>query len=279
MRALLLFACIVPGILVGAGRAVRAADTSFASTDHVLCDMATSEAERETGVPNELLTAISRVEAGHRDPDTGATTAWPWTIDVEGHGHFYRSKDEAIEAVRAFQANGARSIDIGCMQVNLLQHPDAFASLSDAFDPRTNALWAARFLTGLFRQTRSWPHAAAAYHSMTPEIGADYQDQVLRMWAEGDGAPPGREDRPGNPVGRAAPAMASITDGEAASPFGADYAPVVASRYKASGQSNAPGQGNAPGQSSGNGRSLAAYRALPIAMASRPLLAARFRGS
>ena len=274
MRAPLFLACILPFLLAAPVPAPAAEDVSFAGTDHVLCDMATSEAERETGVPNELLTAISRVETGHRDPDTGATTAWPWTIDVEGHGHFYRSKDEAIAAVRTFQAGGARSIDVGCMQINLLQHPDAFASLTDAFDPRTNALWGARFLIGLFRQTGSWPHAAAAYHSMTPEIGADYQEQVLRMWAEGDGPPSGRVDHAG-PTGHVSTMTASSgAAGTVASPFGHDHAPVVASRYAAAAQSHAGGNGGG-----GGGRGLAAYRAMPIAMASRALFPARFRGS
>ena len=42
-----------------------------------------------------------------------------------------------------------RSIDIGCAQVNLMHHPDAFASLEQAFDPMANADYAARFLKQL----------------------------------------------------------------------------------------------------------------------------------
>ena len=51
--------------------------------------------------------------------------------------------------MRAVQAQGVRSIDIGCMQVNLMHHPNAFATLDAAFDPLANALYAARFLTEL----------------------------------------------------------------------------------------------------------------------------------
>ena len=67
-----------------------------------------------------------------------------------------------------------RSIDVGCMQVNLLHHPQAFATLEQAFDPPTNARYAARFLISLFHQTADWPKAGALYHSATPEIAADY---------------------------------------------------------------------------------------------------------
>jgi hypothetical protein len=37
------------------------------------------------------------------------------------------------------QGEGVRSIDIGCMQINLVHHPDAFGSLEAGFDPITNA--------------------------------------------------------------------------------------------------------------------------------------------
>ena len=77
--------------------------------------------------------------------------------------------------MRALQAQGVRSIDVGCMQVNLMHHPNAFASLDAAFDPTANALYAARFLNTLYGISGSWVQATAAYHSQTPAIGADYQ--------------------------------------------------------------------------------------------------------
>ncbi len=119
------------------------------------------------------------VESGKRDPVSGAVYPWPWTINAEGIGHWYESKAEAIAAVQALQARGVRSIDVGCMQVNLSFHPEAFASLDMAFDPMTNAAYGARFLQQLFNQTNAWPLAAAAYHSFTPDVGADYATKVL----------------------------------------------------------------------------------------------------
>ena len=239
-----------------------------ADTDHVLCRMATAAAERETGVPDQLLTAISRVESGRVDPETGRKEAWPWTIDVEGTGHLYASKQAAIEAVLAFQAQGARSIDIGCMQINLMQHPEAFSSLDEAFDPTANAMFAAHFLTGLFQQTGSWPHAAAAYHSQTPQLGQDYQNQVLAMWAMGDGLVT-RETKGGSGarVGAGGPAVAaSSSGGGSGSPFGVTAAAPIASHY-----------GPRPTiLSAGVGRSLADYRTRPIALASRLAPAQRF---
>ncbi len=71
---------------------------------------------------------------------------WPWTINVAGQGFFFPTKALAVTAVRELLASGVQSIDVGCLQVNLMFHPAAFASLEQAFDPMANARYAARFL-------------------------------------------------------------------------------------------------------------------------------------
>lgn len=247
--------------------------------DHLLCHLATSEAEHDTGVPDQLLSAISRVESGRTDPETGRMEAWPWSINVEGVGHVYPDRAAAVAAVRAYQAEGRRSIDIGCMQINLQQHPEAFASLEDAFDPRSNAAFAARFLRQLFVQTGSWPHAAAAYHSQTPELGRDYQTQVLAQWAEGDGPVAAGEPGPhraGPSPSRAWPAIAASTPPASVSPFGPHATSFAASAPPASVRAIAYGPTATVRSLSSAGRGLAAYRLMPIAMSGRPMVASQF---
>lgn len=146
------------------------------------CLQAASVAEQALVIPAKLLAAIAEVESVRADPLTHRFVPWPWTINVEGVGHFYETKQAAVDAVRSFQAAGARSIDVGCMQVNLMYHPTAFASLEEAFDPGANALYAARFLRDLYRQTSNWPQATAFYHSQTPALGTDYASNVLARW-------------------------------------------------------------------------------------------------
>jgi Transglycosylase SLT domain len=148
----------------------------------LLCRQAIAAAARVHGVPPALMAAVGRVESGRRDPASGAMHPWPWTVDADGQGSFYGTKQQAIAAVLSFQANGVRSIDVGCMQVNLLHHPQAFASLDQAFDPSANADYAARFLVELHGQTGSWPKATAFYHSTTPELGAAYEQKVMQAW-------------------------------------------------------------------------------------------------
>jgi len=150
----------------------------------ILCRQAIESAAPAHGVPTALLAAMGRVESGRRDRTGTASHPWPWTVDAEGQGAFYDSKAEAIAAVRVLQARGVRSIDVGCMQVNLMHHPDAFGSLAQAFDPTANADYAARFLHDLFGQTGTWPKAAALYHSATPDLAAEYQRKVMAVWPE-----------------------------------------------------------------------------------------------
>ena len=150
------------------------------------CGTAIAAAEKARGTAPGLLAAIGVVESGRHDPTTRRRTPWPWTVTAEGVGTFYAGKAEAIRAVETLRARNINSIDVGCMQVNLLHHRDAFRTLDDAFDPATNTLYAARFLKSLFARLGEWPKAAAAYHSLTPALGAQYSQLVSAVWS---GAP------------------------------------------------------------------------------------------
>ncbi|HYZ61220.1 MAG TPA: transglycosylase SLT domain-containing protein [Acetobacteraceae bacterium] len=221
-----------------------------------LCRNAIAAAERASGVPDRLMQAIGIVESGRAD-ERGGVTAWPWTINVEGVGYVFDTKAEAIAAVNAHRARGARSIDVGCMQVNLLHHGDAFASLEEAFDPATNARYAAAFLQRLLAQTGSWPRAAAGYHSLTPDIGGEYARKVLAVWA-----------RPG--LGPSAPELPRFAN----SPFAAT-APTApfAGNMALQGSATAriiPLSGSSP--SGTVGRGLDAYRAAPTQLATSAFL-------
>ena len=145
-----------------------------------LCEAAIAAAEAGSAVPPNLLTMIARVESGRAD-FAGHARAWPWTTNINGVGAFYDSKAEAIAAVRTHQARGERSIDVGCMQVNLFYHADAFADLEEAFDPGANARYAERFLSELQARFKTWPLATAAYHSQVQERGEDYSRMVYGL--------------------------------------------------------------------------------------------------
>lgn len=146
------------------------------------CAAAALSATQLAGLPTNLLLAIGIDESGRTDPLSGATRPWPWTINVDGVGHFFDDKASAINYVRLARASGAHSIDVGCFQISLLHHPDAFASLDDAFDPAENAAYAAGFLNRLHDRNGGWAAAIAAYHSATTDLGLPYERHVLATW-------------------------------------------------------------------------------------------------
>ncbi len=155
---------------------------AHAMDDAAACGAETARQEKTQAIPDRLLHAISLVESGRWNSESRASFAWPWTVMAEGEGRFLPSKAAAIAEVRKLQAAGVRNIDVGCMQVNLLAHPDAFASLDEAFEPATNVAYAARFLAGLHDSTQNWPTAGAYYHSQTPNLAAAYKARLISTW-------------------------------------------------------------------------------------------------
>ena len=152
--------------------------------DAFVCGSETIRQERLQQIPDRLLHAISLVEFGRWDNDRRASFAWPWTVTAEGEGRFLPSKAEAIAEVTRLKAKGVANIDVGCMQVNLLAHPNAFASLDEAFDPAANVAYGARFLTELRAGTSDWETAAAYYHSQTPALAAAYKAKLVAAWKD-----------------------------------------------------------------------------------------------
>ncbi len=147
-----------------------------------VCQSATQHAEASRDLPKDLLTAISQAESGKWDSVKQAIIAWPWTVTSGGKGRYFPDKASAIAHVRDLQGKGVRNIDVGCLQVNLHYHPKAFANLEEAFDPKTNALYAARFLAKLHQSNKSWTTAIERYHSATPSRGGPYRERVLGFW-------------------------------------------------------------------------------------------------
>ena len=147
-----------------------------------VCALHASRHERLKGIPRHLLASISKVESGRYDKATKEVIAWPWTINAEGKGFRYKTKYEAITAVKKLQSQGVKSIDVGCMQVNLHHHKKAFKTLEDAFDPRKNIDYAARFLSDLKENHKSWTQAVAHYHSATPKHHRPYRKKVYDTW-------------------------------------------------------------------------------------------------
>ena len=170
------------------------ADMAAEMPDMSACGVAGRLAERASALPVNLLVSIGMVESGRVDPLTGHVAPWPWTVNVDGSGHFFEDKAAAEAFVRLAESSGAQDVDVGCFQVSLQNHPHAFATLDDAFDPIDNADYAAQFLTQLKAQTGGWNTAIADYHSARPDLGLPYQRRVLAAWHGLGNVPLGMDD-------------------------------------------------------------------------------------
>ncbi len=148
-----------------------------------LCTHLLPQYEKQYGIPKHLLSAIASTESGRYHEGLKIRIPWPWTINAGGKGYYFNNKQDAVAAVQKFQRQGMQSIDVGCMQVNLMHHPEAFSSLDKAFDPQTNIAYAAGFLRNLYNEEKSWKHAAADYHSKEPGRGGRYVGQVYDSWS------------------------------------------------------------------------------------------------
>ena len=153
------------------------------------CDHAAAKAAEKTGVPIDILLAITRVETGRGGAEP---RPWPWTINADGQGNWYETMDAAVMAATTHLTDGTASFDIGCFQLNIRWHGEHFASISDMFDPMKNAEYAATFLAQLYQESGNWSEAVAAYHSRTPDLAEQYLQKVKAVLS-GPNAPTAAE--------------------------------------------------------------------------------------
>lgn len=136
-------------------------------------------------VPLGVLYAVGMTETGRR----GSLN--PYALNIEGPSFFPVNLDEAIRRFELARKDGARLIDVGCMQINYYFHGRQFRSLEAMFDPRENVEYAAQFLKALRAREGNWTLAAARYHAGPDNNPAQkkYVCQVIsNMVASGFGA-------------------------------------------------------------------------------------------
>ena len=145
-----------------------------------LCLFLIQQEERRQGIPDLLLQAVAQIESGHtlghlRFP-------WPWSVNVRGKTYVFRVKHQAVFIVRKLAKRGIHNVDVGCMQINLYHHKNAFRSLEDAFDPRHNIRYGGQLLRGLYQSKGGWDKAVSYYHSGNFRRQLRYQKKVFRHW-------------------------------------------------------------------------------------------------
>jgi Transglycosylase SLT domain len=122
-----------------------------------------------TGVPVELLLAISHVESGFQ----------PHALNVSGRSFFPSSHDEALGLLRRSGDN----VDIGLMQVNWGLWGKRFdLSKFELLDPQLNVVAGAKILEHCIHVSGSWWRGVGLYHSQKNRRQRDYIEKVWRSY-------------------------------------------------------------------------------------------------
>jgi soluble lytic murein transglycosylase-like protein len=152
--------------------------------ERLACEREMTRAAATNGVPLNVLYSVGLTETGRKGELS------PYDMNIDGKDVHSLSLAEAITTFARAKAQGAKLIDIGCMQINHRWHGADFASLSEMFDPARNVEYAARFLKNLRAEEGSWTLAVARYNAGPDNPAAEraYVCAVIRnMIASGFG--------------------------------------------------------------------------------------------
>ena len=168
---------------------VQAKTQDLRVDDAYVCMQATTKIEKQFQIKKHLLTTSASVETGRYNKAKKQTLSWPWTINAQGKGQYFETKEEAVKAVKELQAKGVKSIDVGCMQINLMYHGDAFKNAEEALDPYKNVEYGAKYLKKLYaRKGNDWLKAAMAYHSNVLKKALRYKKKIVVAYDRVKGA-------------------------------------------------------------------------------------------
>ena len=145
--------------IVLAAAFISSAVPAIAAAGANACEAEILRAARTYGVPAGILYAVGLTETGNKG------SLQPNALNIEGRAVFARSQQQALIEFQKARQDGAKLIDLGCMQINHHYHADQFASVRQMLDPRLNVDYAARFLVQLKRRHQSWSMAVARYHA------------------------------------------------------------------------------------------------------------------
>ena len=128
-----------------------------------------TRAAAATGIPVELLLAISHVESGFQ----------PHALNVSGRPFYPSSIYEAVGLLKRSGDN----VDIGLMQVNWSFWGNRIGlSKSELLDPQLNVLVGAKILEHCVRASGSWWKGVGMYHSPQSLRQRVYIEKVWRSY-------------------------------------------------------------------------------------------------
>lgn len=137
----------------------------------------------EYEVPPALLYAMALTESGQSALTDGQYRPWPWTLNVNGKGDYYPSRQSAWTALQRVLVDERTSVDIGLMQINWRYHQTALGSSWQALDPYHNLRVAADLLRDCFNKHSHWLKSVGCYHAPNDTARAERYSQRVKAQA------------------------------------------------------------------------------------------------
>lgn len=138
------------------------------------------QAAAEYGLPAKVVYAVALTESGTQ-LQSGRARPWPWTLNIEGRGHYYPTREAAYVALRAYLDRGGRRADVGLMQIHWRLHQRLLRDPWAALDPVFNLRVGAYLLRERWQAAGNLWQAIGHYHAPRwPERAAWYRRQVAR---------------------------------------------------------------------------------------------------
>lgn len=149
------------GVRLGAALlAIAAFSAAPARAEESLaCEREMTRAAALSGVPLNVLYSVGLTETGRKGELS------PYDMNVDGKDVHSATLAEAMASFARAKAQGAKLIDIGCMQINHRWHAAHFHSVTEMFDPARNVRYAANFLKELRAREGTWTLAVARYNA------------------------------------------------------------------------------------------------------------------
>ena len=130
----------------------------------VVIPSAYRDAAAMKGIPPAILFSVALGESGTL-LQRGDILPWPWTLNINGQGYFYRTREAAYIALKN-AIDKKQTVDIGLGQVNWQSHHARLANDAWlALEPEFNLQLAASILREHFLSSKHWWIAVGRYHS------------------------------------------------------------------------------------------------------------------
>jgi hypothetical protein len=137
----------------------------------------------EYDIPVGLLYAIALAESGKTIEAINHRRPWPWTLNIAGHGVYFRTRMEAWRALDQALRAGQDSVDIGLMQINWHFHRQRLGNSWLALEPNHNLTVGADILRDCYKRRRDWWASIGCYHAPSDSHRArQYRNRVAAQW-------------------------------------------------------------------------------------------------